>query len=69
MSFVPDFLRVKKWTAGTVKGTEMRQIFEPILVEILMMACMMFNDEKNVIPFYVEAEEYLGLRRLMKYNV
>lgn len=27
-----------------------------------MMACMMFNDEKNVIPFYVEAEEYLGFK-------
>ena len=25
-----------------------------------MMACMMFNDRKNVAPFYVEAEEYLG---------
>ena len=23
-----------------------------------MMACMMFNEENNVIPFYVEAEEY-----------
>jgi len=27
-----------------------------------MMACMMFNDEKNVIPFYVEAKEYLGFK-------
>jgi len=25
-----------------------------------MMACMMFNDKKNVNPFYVEAKEYLG---------
>jgi len=25
-----------------------------------MMACMMFNDDKNVKPFYVEAKEYLG---------
>jgi hypothetical protein len=25
-----------------------------------MMACMMFNDDKNVNPFYVEAAEYLG---------
>ena len=25
-----------------------------------MMACMMFNDEKNVHPFYVEAKDYLG---------
>ena len=25
-----------------------------------MMACMMFNDNGNVNPFYVEAEEYLG---------
>ena len=25
-----------------------------------MMACMMFNDEKNVSSFYVEAKEYLG---------
>lgn len=25
-----------------------------------MMACMMFNDEKNVRPFYVEAQEYPG---------
>lgn len=25
-----------------------------------MMACMMFNDNKNVNPFYVEAKEYLG---------
>jgi len=25
-----------------------------------MMACMMFNDDKNVNPFYVEAKEYLG---------
>ena len=27
-----------------------------------MMACMMFNKEKNVFPFYVEAEEYLGFK-------
>lgn len=26
----------------------------------LMMACMMFGDGKNVIPFYAEAEKYLG---------
>lgn len=26
-----------------------------------MMACMMFNDAKNVRPFYAEAKEYLGL--------
>lgn len=26
----------------------------------LMMACMMFNESKNVIPFYAEAEKYLG---------
>ena len=25
-----------------------------------MMACMIFNDKKNVNPFYAEAEEYLG---------
>jgi len=25
-----------------------------------MMACMMFNDQKNVHPFYVEAKNYLG---------
>ena len=25
-----------------------------------MMACMMFNDEKNIHPFYVEAKDYLG---------
>ncbi len=25
-----------------------------------MMACMMFNDSKNVHPFYVEAKDYLG---------
>lgn len=25
-----------------------------------MMASMMFNDDKNVNPFYVEAKEYLG---------
>jgi len=25
-----------------------------------MMACMMFNDDKNVQPFYVEAKDYLG---------
>ena len=25
-----------------------------------MMACMMFNDDKNVNPFYVEAKEYPG---------
>ena len=25
-----------------------------------MMACMMFNDDKNVHPFYVEAKKYLG---------
>jgi len=25
-----------------------------------MMACMMFNDQKNVIPFYAEAESYFG---------
>lgn len=25
-----------------------------------MMACMMFNDKKNVNPFYAHAEEYLG---------
>jgi len=27
-----------------------------------MMACMMFNKEKNVFPFYVEAKEYLGFK-------
>ncbi len=27
-----------------------------------MMACMMFNQEKNVFPFYVEAKEYLGFK-------
>jgi len=27
-----------------------------------MMACMMFNSEKNVYPFYVEAKEYLGFK-------
>jgi len=27
-----------------------------------MMACMMFNKEKNVVPFYVEAKEYLGFK-------
>jgi len=26
------------------------------------MACMMFNKEKNVVPFYVEAKEYLGFK-------
>ena len=26
----------------------------------LMMACQMFNDYRNVIPFYAEAEKYLG---------
>ncbi len=25
-----------------------------------MMACMMFNDDENVHPFYVEAKDYLG---------
>ena len=25
-----------------------------------MMACMMFNEQKNVFPFYVEAEQYHG---------
>ena len=25
-----------------------------------MMACMMYNDDKNVHPFYVEAKDYLG---------
>jgi len=25
-----------------------------------MMACMMFNDDKNVQPFYVEAKDYIG---------
>ena len=25
-----------------------------------MMACMMFNEENNVIPLYVEAKEYIG---------
>jgi len=25
-----------------------------------MMACMMFNERKNVVPFYVEADKYLG---------
>ena len=25
-----------------------------------MMACMMFNDDQNVQPFYVEAKEYVG---------
>jgi len=25
-----------------------------------MMACMMFNEKKNVIPFYAEAKDYLG---------
>jgi len=24
------------------------------------MACMMFNEKKNVIPFYAEAKDYLG---------
>jgi len=27
-----------------------------------MMACMMFNENKNVFPFYVEAKEYLGFK-------
>ena len=27
-----------------------------------MMACMMFNKNNNVIPFYVEAKEYLGFK-------
>jgi len=27
-----------------------------------MMACMMFNKEKNVVPFYVEAKEYIGFK-------
>ena len=27
-----------------------------------MMACMMFNENKNVFPFYVEAKEYPGFR-------
>jgi len=27
-----------------------------------MMACMMFNNEKNVHPFYAEAKEYLGFK-------
>jgi len=25
-----------------------------------MMACMMFNDDKNIQPFYVEAKDYIG---------
>ncbi len=25
-----------------------------------MMACMMFNDDKNIQPFYVEAKDYVG---------
>lgn len=25
-----------------------------------MMACMMFNEQKNIVPFYAEAESYLG---------
>lgn len=25
-----------------------------------MMACMMFNDDKNIRPFYVEAKDYVG---------
>ncbi len=28
-----------------------------------MMACMMFNEQKNVFPFYVEAERYHGSNR------
>lgn len=27
-----------------------------------MMACMMFNEQKNVFPFYVEAEKYHGFK-------
>jgi len=27
-----------------------------------MMACMMFNSQKNVYPFYVEAKDYLGFK-------
>ena len=27
-----------------------------------MMACMMFNDQRNVFPFYVEAKEYVGFK-------
>jgi len=27
-----------------------------------MMACMMFNSQKNVYPFYVEARDYLGFK-------
>jgi len=27
-----------------------------------MMACMMFNEKKNLIPFYAEAKEYLGFQ-------
>ena len=27
-----------------------------------MMACMMFNEQKNVFPFYVEAKEYTGFK-------
>lgn len=27
-----------------------------------MMACMMFNESKNVTPFYAEAKEYLGFQ-------
>ena len=28
-----------------------------------MMACMMFNEKKNVFPFYVEAKEYTGFKK------
>lgn len=28
-----------------------------------MMACMMFNEEKNLFPFYVEAKEYIGFNK------
>ena len=27
-----------------------------------MMACMMFNEQKNLFPFYVEAEKYVGVK-------
>ncbi len=35
-----------------------------------MMACMMFNDKKNLVPFYAEAKEYLGFSgKQMSYGV
>jgi len=35
-----------------------------------MMACMMFNDKKNLVPFYAEAKEYPGFSgKQMSYGV